>query len=375
MIGEIAEAIRCDRYMRMVKKEYSFILKDQLNGSFLDYFHDCCQYYGIKYICSYKHFKRFCNNECSFKDLSVSLCEKFSKFLFKERCWKRTGKLKHNTAVAYLNAFLSVVALAYKDGILQNDITADVKRIHWNHDTKKEYLEESEIQRLEKVDYSANPMVKQAALLSVYTGLRRADIINLEWKDINLRYKNKSNICLTIRKTKTVVSLPLSASATRLLRSISRDGPRVFPGLTEFMLNKEVPLLVEKAKIDKHITFHCFRHSFAMALLNKGTDIYTIAKLMGHRSVLVFRESQKWDSLLFISQKRDYQIRLSLRSYVKVMTDMYRYYYIFTCFQKEGITNTSFKCYNSSLIIIFPPSFPKISSPITLIDAGTYNTK
>lgn len=285
MIGEIAEAIRCDRYMRMVKKEYSFILKDQLNGSFLDYFHDCCQYYGIKYICSYKHFKRFCNNECSFKDLSVSLCEKFSKFLFKERCWKRKGKLKHNTAVAYQNAFLSVVALAYKDGILQNDITADVKRIHWNHDTKKEYLEESEIQRLEKVDYSANPMVKQAALLSVYTGLRRADIINLEWKDINLRYKNKSNICLTIRKTKTVVSLPLSASATRLLRTISRDGPRVFPGLTEFMLNKEVPLRMEKAKIDKHITFHCFRHSFAMALLNKGTDIYNIAKLMGHRSV------------------------------------------------------------------------------------------
>ena len=44
MIGEIAEAIRCDRYMRMVKKEYSFILKDQLNGSFLDYFNDCCQY-------------------------------------------------------------------------------------------------------------------------------------------------------------------------------------------------------------------------------------------------------------------------------------------------------------------------------------------
>lgn len=44
-------------------------------------------------------------------------------------------------------------------------------------------------------------------------------------------------------------------------------------------------MLMEKAKIDKHITFYCFRHSFAMALLNKGTDIYTIAKLMGHRSV------------------------------------------------------------------------------------------
>ena len=285
MIDEIAEAIRCDRYMRMVKKDYSFILKGQLNGSFLDYFRNCCEYYGIKYICSYKHFKRFCNKKCSFKDLSVSFCEKYSKFLIKETGCKRNSKLKHNTAAAYFNAFLSVVGLAYKDGIIQNNIAVDVKRIHWNHDNKKEYLEENEIQQLENLDYSGNIMIKQAALLSIYTGLRRADIIYLEWKDINLRYKNKSSISLTIHKTKKAISLPLSTSATKLLCSIRKEGPRVFPGLTEYMLNKEIPLMIDKANIKKHITFHCFRHSFAMLLLNKGTDIYTIAKLMGHKSV------------------------------------------------------------------------------------------
>ena len=228
MIDEIAEAIRCDRYMRMVKKDYSFLLKERLNGSFLDYFHNCCEYYGIKYICSYNHFKRFCNNKCSFKDLTISLCEKYSKFLIKETGCKRKSKLKHNTAAAYLNAFLSVVGLAYKDGIIQNNIAVDVKRIHWNHDNKKEYLEENEIQQLENLDYSGNIMIKQAALLSIYTGLRRADIIYLEWKDINLRYKNKSSISLTIHKTKKAISLPLSTSATKLLRSIRKEGPVFF---------------------------------------------------------------------------------------------------------------------------------------------------
>ena len=285
MIDEIAEAIRCDGYMRMVKKDYSFLLKERLNGSFLDYFRNCCEYYGIKYICSYNHFKRFCNNKCCFKDLTVSLCEKYSKFLIKETGCKRKSKLKHNTAAAYLNAFLSVVGLAYKDGIIQNNITVDVKRIHWNHDNKKEYLEENEIQQLENLDYSENIMIKQAALLSIYTELRRADIIYLEWKDINLRYKNKSSISLTIHKTKKAISLPLSTSATKLLRSLRKDGSHVFPGLTEYMLNKEIPLMIDKANIKKHITFHCFRHSFAMLLLNKGTDIYTIAKLMGHKFV------------------------------------------------------------------------------------------
>ena len=285
MIDEIAEAIRCDRYMRMVKRDYSFLLKGQLNGSFLDYFRNCCEYYGIKYICSYKHFKRFCNNKCSFRDLSVSLCEKYSKFLIKETGCKRKSKLKQNTTAAYLNAFLSVVELAYKDGILQKNIAVDVKRIHWNHDTQKEYLEENEIQQLENLDFSENTMIKQAALLSVYTGLRRSDIINLEWKDVNLRYKNKSSINLTIQKTEKAILLPLSTSATKLLRSIKKDSPRVFPGLTEYMLNKEIPLMIDKANIKKHITFHSFRHSFAMLLLNKGADIYTIAKLMGHKSV------------------------------------------------------------------------------------------
>lgn len=42
---------------------------------------------------------------------------------------------------------------------------------------------------------------------------------------------------------------------------------------------------MRKAKITKHITFHCFRHTFAMQLLETGADIYTIATLLGHKSV------------------------------------------------------------------------------------------
>ena len=39
------------------------------------------------------------------------------------------------------------------------------------------------------------------------------------------------------------------------------------------------------AKIIKHITFHCSRHTFAMQFLETGADIYTIATLLGHKSV------------------------------------------------------------------------------------------
>jgi site-specific recombinase XerD len=42
---------------------------------------------------------------------------------------------------------------------------------------------------------------------------------------------------------------------------------------------------MEKAGIDKHITFHCARHSFATMMLTLGTDIYTTSKLLGHNHV------------------------------------------------------------------------------------------
>ncbi len=40
-----------------------------------------------------------------------------------------------------------------------------------------------------------------------------------------------------------------------------------------------------KAGITKHITFHCGRHTFATMMLDLGTDLYTVSKLLGHREI------------------------------------------------------------------------------------------
>lgn len=117
-----------------------------------------------------------------------------------------------------------------------------------------------------------------------YTGLRRSDILALRWEDIHHDRGRKACLRFCIKKTGALVQLPLSLPAVRVLGEQQLKG-KVFPMLTESILTTHVSRWVRKAKINKHITFHCFRHTFAMQLLDKGVDIYTITALLGHRQV------------------------------------------------------------------------------------------
>jgi len=102
---------------------------------------------------------------------------------------------------------MSVVKLAGDDNIISKDIVKHVAPIPWNHDTQKEYLTEAELRQLESITFEKNDEVRRAALFSCYTGLRRSDILQLQWKDIVGNRKGGS-MHLIIKKTKVEVRLP-----------------------------------------------------------------------------------------------------------------------------------------------------------------------
>ena len=281
---EISESIRCQRYIQIVKRDYNFLGKDNLEGDFLEYFHRNADFHGPKFEAARLHFEEFCGHSCKFKDLSPSLCEKYRFYILHDKHLANCDKsIKHNTASSYFNVFLNIVKLAFKDNIIPDDYTKDVRPIKWNHDINKDYLTVEEIQLLEHMKYDKHPQLPQACLFSIYTGLRRSDILDLKWEHF-VRRGNHVYIEKKIVKTEMFVRLPLSRDALRIIGKRKKEGT-VFTELTISILNIHVKRWLELANIRKHITFHCFRHTYAMMLTEKGISTNIISSLLCHKKL------------------------------------------------------------------------------------------
>ena len=283
-IEEISESIRCQRYIQIVRRDYNFLGKDNLDGDFLEYFHRNADFHGPKFEAARLHFEEFCGHSCKFKDLSPSLCEKYRFYILHDKHLANCDKsIKHNTASSYFNVFLNIVKLAFKDNIIPDDYTKDVRPIKWNHDINKDYLTVEEIQLLEQMKYDKHPQLPQACLFSIYTGLRRSDILDLKWEHF-VRRGNHVYIEKKIVKTEMFVRLPLSRDALRIIGKRKKEGT-VFTELTISILNIHVKRWLELANIRKHITFHCFRHTYAMILTEKGISTNIISSLLCHKKL------------------------------------------------------------------------------------------
>ena len=129
--------------------------------------------------------------------------------------------------------------------------------------------------------------VKRAFLLSVFTGLRLSDIRTLTWAKILNAPDGVTKLIRTkMQKTQKYINLPLSVEAMSCLNK--KDDPNeliyTLPAGTS-NIERNIKKWLETAGIEKHITFHCARHTFATMMLTLGADLFTTSKLMGHTNV------------------------------------------------------------------------------------------
>ena len=221
-----------------------------------------------------------------FKNISVRVLEDIKMFLLRAPLGgRKKGTISRNTASTYFSIVKAGLKQAFIDEFLTVDMSAKVKGIP-TEDKVRATLSLEEVKRLAETPCE-NEVLRRASFFSILTGLRHIDISKLKWKYFSQTSNGGWRIDLSQIKTKKDAYLPISDQALSLCGEHPEDEELlVFAGLQKASwISKPLRRWVEATGIKKHITFHCFRHSYATLQLELGTDIYTIKSMLGHTNV------------------------------------------------------------------------------------------
>ena len=202
-------------------------------------------------------------------------------------CYNNDYVLKNKLSASYQNQVVNAVKLYFKT---IKDTMIEVEKIHRPKRAKvlPNVLSKEEVKKI----LDAHSNLKHKAMLSmIYScGLRRSELLNLKFSDID----SKRNIVI-IRQSKGKKDriTPLSAKILDLLRRYYKEySPKtyLFEGQeknTQYSarsLEEVLKKSVKLASINKPVTLHWLRHSYATHLLESGTDLRYIQELLGHNS-------------------------------------------------------------------------------------------
>jgi len=226
-----------------------------------------------------RHLKIFQPRDIKLKKVTRKFCQDFAQYLLD------CPDINQNTAHTYFTRFKIAIKKAYEDDYIEHNLATNI--IIRKTEGTREYLTIEELRRLNDLPYS-NEDVKNAFIFSCFTGLRLGDLINLEFDDFR---EENGNLYLVFRdeKTNEYNKLKLCKVAEDILNheKSTHNSGKVFQLLGETSIRYHIRKMVKKAGIEKHITPHCARHTFATLSISNGIDLYTLAKFLGHNDVKV----------------------------------------------------------------------------------------
>lgn len=272
------------------REGYNFHHLERRKVNFFDYFDGYIEHYqkkDIKMIKSarkrfaeflaehYPHLKDFIRPEMMNKTMML----KFADYL--------NSRGQGEGPRSILQRFKKVVRHALDDGLFQKDPCQGVRCIVDGEVLRKEILSQEEIKKLLNCEVPGqNREVRRAFIFSLYTGIRWCDVVDLTYRNVD--YSNK---LLKFEQKKTSghsansgVIINLSDGLLKLIGEppCNHYELPIFTLPSHTMALKSLKRWIRHAGINKNITWHCARHSFAVNLLNNGANIKTVASLLGH---------------------------------------------------------------------------------------------
>lgn len=298
---KLAEAIRAKRVVEVQNKEFGFKSDYAEETNFYDYYvaitekrlgNESRGNWGNWRSCL-KHLEKYDPNlkKRTFADIDQEWVQGFRDYLDKDAyAWGcdyreriKDHPLSRNSKLSYFNKLRACMNQAVEERIIRKNPVLGVERFKEEEGTRM-YLTIDEVKTLAQTECEY-PNIKRAFLFSCLTGLRRSDVLRLTWGDIH-KQDDYTRIIFTQKKTGGLEYLDISAQAAELLGERGKPNENVFTDIhSPSCTNEAIKRWVLRAGIQKEITFHSSRHTFAVMMLDLGTDIYTVSKLLGHREL------------------------------------------------------------------------------------------
>lgn len=204
---------------------------------------------------------------------------------------KAEKKCSHNTTIKHVQIFKKMYKIAFDNRWVEANAFAGIK-LGLKRVTRH-ILSQEEIDRIaeKKLQSQRIELARDYFIFSCYTGLAYIDLMELRRK--NLR-ENFGRTWINIERVKTNVTatIPILAPAKMILEKYypnwknADPETRIFHTLSNQKLNSYLKEVADVCGIDKQISFHIARHTFATTVtLANNIPIETVSKMLGHSRI------------------------------------------------------------------------------------------
>jgi site-specific recombinase XerD len=263
-----------------------------------------------RYTTSLKHTIEFMQWKYNVSDIDITKID--HAFITDYEFWLRSVRnCANNTAVKYIKNFNKIIKICIANHWIEKNPFANYKSKV--KEVERVYLTEEEIQSIMEKEFKTErlSLVRDIFLFSCFTGLAYIDVKNLTKSHISFGIDGEKWIFTHRQKTESASKIPI-LPVTQMIIDKYENHPqcnnedKLLPILSNQKMNAYLKELADICNIEKELTFHIARHTFATTVtLTNGVPIESVSKMLGHKNL---RTTQHYAKVLDRKVSEDMRI-------------------------------------------------------------------
>ena len=243
-----------------------------------------------RYRTSLSHTIEFLQWKYKISDIEINKID--HAFVTDYEFWLRSVRnCANNTAVKYIKNFSKIIKLCLANDWLDKNAFANYKSKV--KEVERIYLSEKEIQNIIEKDFKTErlSLVRDIFLFSCFTGLAYIDVKNLTKSHISIGIDGEKWIFTHRQKTESASKIPILPVTQMIIDKYenhpqSNNEDKLLPILSNQKMNAYLKEIAAVCEIEKELTFHIARHTFATTVtLTNGVPIESVSKMLGHKNL------------------------------------------------------------------------------------------